>query len=72
MVMGKGKGEKCRSCGSELGPGAEQESQWYPFCSERCRLLDLGAWFDEEYGLDEGDLGLGGGDDPKEPKSDEK
>ena len=20
-----------------------------PFCSERCRLLDLGAWVDEEY-----------------------
>ncbi len=21
----------------------------FPFCSERCRLLDLGKWFDEEY-----------------------
>jgi len=20
-----------------------------PFCSERCRLIDLGAWADEEY-----------------------
>ena len=20
-----------------------------PFCSERCRLTDLGAWIDEEY-----------------------
>jgi endogenous inhibitor of DNA gyrase (YacG/DUF329 family) len=21
----------------------------FPFCSERCRLIDLGKWFDEEY-----------------------
>jgi len=22
-----------------------------PFCSERCRLIDLGRWLGEEYGL---------------------
>jgi uncharacterized protein len=22
-----------------------------PFCSERCRLVDLGRWFNEGYGL---------------------
>jgi hypothetical protein len=22
-----------------------------PFCSERCRLLDLGAWLDEQYAV---------------------
>jgi endogenous inhibitor of DNA gyrase (YacG/DUF329 family) len=21
--------------------------RWRPFCSERCKLIDLGAWFDE-------------------------
>lgn len=21
----------------------------FPFCSERCRMSDLGKWFDEEY-----------------------
>jgi len=21
----------------------------FPFCSERCRLVDLGKWFDEEF-----------------------
>lgn len=21
----------------------------FPFCCERCRLVDLGAWIDEEY-----------------------
>ena len=22
-----------------------------PFCSERCRLIDLGRWLDEGYGM---------------------
>lgn len=26
-----------------------QESQWRPFCSERCKLIDLGAWSDESH-----------------------
>ncbi len=28
-------------------------NQHYPFCSERCRLEDLGAWSDESYRLAE-------------------
>jgi endogenous inhibitor of DNA gyrase (YacG/DUF329 family) len=24
-----------------------EESPWRPFCSERCRLIDLGEWFGE-------------------------
>ena len=23
--------------------------KWGPFCSERCKLLDLGNWVDEKY-----------------------
>jgi endogenous inhibitor of DNA gyrase (YacG/DUF329 family) len=23
------------------------EQRWRPFCSERCKLIDLGTWFDE-------------------------
>jgi hypothetical protein len=32
--------------------GARREwsgNPWRPFCSERCRLIDLGAWANEEY-----------------------
>ena len=25
----------------------------FPFCSERCRLIDLGKWADEEYKISE-------------------
>lgn len=27
------------------------ESKWRPFCTERCRLIDLGAWADEQYSI---------------------
>ena len=35
-------------------PQCRKETAWEgnpsrPFCSERCRLLDLGAWVDESY-----------------------
>lgn len=35
-------------------PGCKRETPWTdnpyrPFCSERCRLLDLGAWVEERY-----------------------
>jgi len=26
-----------------------EENPFRPFCSERCKLLDLGAWADETY-----------------------
>jgi endogenous inhibitor of DNA gyrase (YacG/DUF329 family) len=39
---------KCPICGKQV----EYEGNEYrPFCSERCKMLDLGAWIDEEYKL---------------------
>lgn len=37
-------------------PRCGQASQWQdnafrPFCSERCKLIDLGAWASDEYRL---------------------
>lgn len=26
-----------------------EENKWRPFCSERCKLIDLGKWASEEY-----------------------
>jgi uncharacterized protein len=36
---------KCPICKKPVEMGAPD----YPFCSERCRLLDLGAWATEKY-----------------------
>ncbi|MBI5195408.1 MAG: DNA gyrase inhibitor YacG [Nitrospirae bacterium] len=38
-------------------PVCKKESEWEgnpfrPFCSERCKLIDLGAWASEEYKID--------------------
>jgi len=37
----------CPHCGKpvEWSPA----SRWRPFCSERCKLIDLGAWANESY-----------------------
>lgn len=37
---------KCPTCGKPVPWG--DESPWRPFCSERCRLIDLGEWLGEE------------------------
>ena len=37
----------CPRCGKQslFSP----ENAWRPFCSERCRMIDLGAWATEAY-----------------------
>ena len=35
----------------------------FPFCSERCQLVDLGRWLTEEYRVPEEPDGTGGGGD---------
>ncbi len=36
----------CPSCGKSI---EWEGNDWRPFCSERCKLVDLGAWITEEY-----------------------
>jgi len=37
----------CPRCGTRVAWHAE--NRYRPFCSERCKLADLGAWANEEY-----------------------
>lgn len=41
----KPSSQACRSCGRDVSEGGP----FFPFCSDRCRLVDLGAWIDERY-----------------------
>jgi endogenous inhibitor of DNA gyrase (YacG/DUF329 family) len=41
----------CPTCGKPVAWLAE--SRFRPFCSERCRKIDLGAWAAEEYRVPE-------------------
>jgi uncharacterized protein len=39
---------RCPVCDQPIDP---QKSSVKPFCSERCKRIDLGRWLDERYGL---------------------
>ncbi len=39
---------RCPICERPFDP---DESPAMPFCSERCRLIDMGRWLDEKHGL---------------------
>jgi len=56
----------CPQCGTPVvwGPDAT----FRPFCSERCRLIDLGAWAEGRYRIASGDgeaAGVSGADTPE-------
>jgi len=38
---------RCPICKKEV----QKEAPTFPFCSERCRLIDLGNWLDGKYAL---------------------
>lgn len=43
---------KCPVCHKtvKLSPKAQsEEAKYFPFCSRRCKLVDLGAWLDDKY-----------------------
>jgi endogenous inhibitor of DNA gyrase (YacG/DUF329 family) len=37
----------CPTCGTKVI--WSEESKFRPFCSERCKQIDLGAWAEEKY-----------------------
>jgi endogenous inhibitor of DNA gyrase (YacG/DUF329 family) len=39
---------KCPTCRREIDWSA---SEFRPFCSDRCRLIDLGAWLSEKHAI---------------------
>jgi hypothetical protein len=43
---------RCPTCKKIVEASLEKESDeanFFPFCSQRCRLIDLGAWLDDKY-----------------------
>lgn len=38
---------RCPQCGAESPYSTN--NPWRPFCSERCKQIDLGAWASESY-----------------------
>lgn len=58
----------CAICGKPVPD--RRENPAFPFCSDRCRLVDLGRWLGEEYRIPGGRAGDGAGDPPP-PASEE-
>lgn len=52
----------CPSCGKPVEWGAQ--SPYRPFCSERCKLTDLGQWANEHYRVPASDSLQDQEDDP--------
>ena len=60
----------CPTCKKAVKP--REENKAFPFCSERCRMADLGRWLNEEYRIpgdevDEDPLG-GAAEDEEAPR----
>jgi len=58
---------KCPQCKADVPWTAE--SKWRPFCSERCKLIDVGAWASERYRIETPDTPDASGG-PTEPRGD--
>jgi uncharacterized protein len=41
----------CPVCGGRMEGQSLDEWPQFPFCSPRCKLIDLGRWLGESYGL---------------------
>jgi endogenous inhibitor of DNA gyrase (YacG/DUF329 family) len=47
------KSVPCPRCGAPAS--FEAANKWRPFCSERCKMIDLGDWAAERYRIPEAD-----------------
>ncbi|NPU96963.1 MAG: DNA gyrase inhibitor YacG [Candidatus Omnitrophica bacterium] len=57
----------CRTCGRPLPEGIKTPT--FPFCSKRCKMIDLGRWFTGEHRISE-PLILENKDNPPESRND--
>lgn len=44
---------RCAICEREVHFGRREDAPWRPFCSERCKMVDLGRWLDGSYQISE-------------------
>lgn len=42
----------CRYCQKEIRYKSVADVPTFPFCSERCKLIDLGLWLDEKHRIE--------------------
>ena len=42
----------CPSCNKEFIYEGLEKNKAFPFCSKRCKMIDLGRWLDDEYRIE--------------------
>ncbi|MDP6118587.1 MAG: DNA gyrase inhibitor YacG [Planctomycetota bacterium] len=52
----------CPVCDRSVSFRRFSDAPFFPFCSRKCKLVDLGRWFNEEYSI-ERDLDISDFDD---------
>jgi uncharacterized protein len=62
------KKAKCPTC---KRVSLKDGNKLFPFCSERCHLIDLGRWLDEDYRVPDQPDVSGGGIESSNPQSDD-
>jgi endogenous inhibitor of DNA gyrase (YacG/DUF329 family) len=70
---------RCPICKTPVPDEGPDRPQSFPFCSDRCKLIDLGRWLDGKYqvpvvedDLDESGGGGGGGDESLPDAADDR
>ncbi len=48
---------KCPTCGKAFEIAKLDDLPSFPFCADRCRLIDLGRWIDGAYAIPAGGAG---------------
>ena len=61
---------KCPTCRAAVVKDPAKPNKLFPFCSERCHLVDLGRWLGEEYRVP-GPAPVDGGDGVPGPQSED-
>ena len=54
----------CPRCGAQAP--FSPDNRWRPFCSERCKMIDLGDWATERYRVPAEDVDSGSEEDDPE------
>lgn len=44
---------ECPNCGRRVPCRQKEDVPYRPFCSYRCKMVDLGKWLNEEYTVSE-------------------
>lgn len=56
----------CAICRKPVPPSAENSA--FPFCSDRCKVIDLGKWLSGDYAVPGEEAEVGEGGDGERPE----